>query len=49
VCLATANPGKTCAKNTIAFWDYLGSRLNVAGQALIPYLPDLIRCRGQPA
>ena len=40
---------KTCAKNTIAFWDYLGSRLNVAGQALIPYLPDLIRCRGQPA
>ena len=40
---------KTCAKHAIAFWDYLGSRLNVAGQALIPYLPDLIRCRGQPA
>jgi hypothetical protein len=40
---------KTCAKQGIAFWDYLGSRLNVAGQALVPYLPDLIRCRGQPA
>ena len=40
---------KTCAKHAIAFWDYLGSRLNVTGQALIPYLPDLIRCRGQPA
>lgn len=39
---------KTCAKHAIAFWDYLGSRLNVAGQALIPCLPDLIRCRGQP-
>jgi hypothetical protein len=39
---------KTCAKHAIAFWDYLGSRLNVAEQALIPYLPDLIRCRGQP-
>ena len=40
---------KTCAKHAIAFWDYLGSRLNVPGQALIPYLPDLVRCRGQPA
>jgi hypothetical protein len=39
---------KTCAKQGIAFWDYLGSRLNMAGQALVPYLPDLIRCRGQP-
>jgi hypothetical protein len=40
---------RTCAKHAIAFWDYLGSRLNVAGQVSIPYLPDLIRCRGQPA
>src|SRR4051794_30158531 len=40
---------KTCAKHAIAFWDYLGSRLNIIGQQpLIPYLPDLIRCRGQP-
>jgi hypothetical protein len=40
---------KTCAKQGIAFWDYLGSRLNVPGGAVIPPLPDLIRCRGQPA
>jgi Transposase IS66 family len=39
---------KTCAKHAIAFWDYLGNRLNVPGQALIPYLPDLVRCRGKP-
>ena len=40
---------KTCAKHGIAFWDYLGSRLSVAGQPLIPPLPQLVRCRGQPA
>jgi hypothetical protein len=40
---------KTCAKHAIAFWDYLGSRLSVPGQSLIPPLPRLIRCRGQPA
>jgi hypothetical protein len=40
---------KTCAKQGIAFWDYLGSRLNVPGGPVIPPLPDLIRCRGQPA
>jgi len=40
---------KTCAKHAIAFWDYLGSRLNLPDQPPIPYLPDLIRCRGQPA
>ena len=39
---------KTCAKHAIAFWDYLGSRLGVAGAALIPPLPDLVRCPGQP-
>jgi hypothetical protein len=39
---------KTCAKHAIAFWDYLGSRLGVAGAAFIPPLPDLVRCRGQP-
>ncbi len=32
-----------------SLWDYLGSRLNVPGGAAIPPLPDLIRCRGQPA
>jgi Transposase IS66 family len=40
---------KTCAKHGLAFWDYLGSRLNVPGQPLTPPLPQLVRCRGQPA
>src|SRR5271166_3979429 len=40
---------KTCAKHSVAFWDYLGSRLSVPGQKLIPPLPELVRCRGQPA
>jgi len=39
----------TCAKLGIAFWDYLGDRLSVPDQPIIPYLPDLIRCRGQTA
>jgi hypothetical protein len=40
---------KTCAKQGIAFWHYLGSRLSVPGQKLIPPLQQLVRCRGQPA
>jgi hypothetical protein len=40
---------KTCAKHGIAFWNYLGSRLNVPGQPAIPFLPDLIRARPHPA
>jgi hypothetical protein len=40
---------KTCAKHGVAFWDYLGSRLSVPGQPVIPPLPGLVRCRGQPA
>lgn len=40
---------KTCAKHGIAFWDYLGSRLSVPSKPLIPPLPQLVRCRGQPA
>ena len=40
---------KTCAKHGVAFWDYLGSRLGVPGQSLIPPLPGLVRCRGHPA
>jgi hypothetical protein len=39
---------KTCAKHGVAFWDFLGSRLSVPGRKLIPPLPELIRCRGQP-
>ena len=40
---------KTCAKLGVGFWDYLGSRLQVPGCALLPPLEDLVRCRGQPA
>ena len=40
---------KTCAKLGVAFWDYLGSRLDIPGQPTLPPLPDLIHCRGQPA
>jgi hypothetical protein len=39
---------RTAAKLGITFWDYLGDRLGVPDQPVIPYLPDLIRCRGQP-
>jgi hypothetical protein len=34
---------KTCAKQAIRFWDYLGARLGVNGSANVPLLPDLIR------
>jgi hypothetical protein len=40
---------KTCAKHGVAFWDYLGSRLSVPAQPLIPPLHQLVRCCGQPA
>src|SRR4029077_15712412 len=40
---------KTCAKLGVAFWDYLGSRLGVPGQPLIPPLSELVHCRGQQA
>jgi Transposase IS66 family len=40
--------GKTCAKLGVAVWDYLGSRLAVPGHLVVPPLPELIRCRGQP-
>jgi hypothetical protein len=40
---------KTCAKLGITFWNSLGSRLSVPDQPLIPALPELIRCRSQPA
>jgi transposase IS66 family protein len=39
----------TCTKLGIAFWDYLGARLQTRLSPAVPYLPDLIRCRGQPA
>ena len=40
---------KTCRKLGIAFWDYLGARLGVSGGHIVPHLPELIRCRSQPA
>jgi hypothetical protein len=40
---------KTCRKLGVAFWDYLGNRLGVPGSPSVPYLPDLVHCRGQPA
>jgi len=33
---------KTCAKLGISFWDYLGARLAVAGNAAIPRPPELV-------
>jgi hypothetical protein len=40
---------RTSAKLGIGFWDYLGDRLSIPGQPAVPYLPDLVRCRGRPA
>ncbi len=40
---------KTCAKHSLAFRHYLGSRLSVPGQLVVPPLPALVRCGGQPA
>ena len=34
---------KTCAKQGLRFWDYLGCRLGVAGAVSVPLLPALIR------
>ena len=40
---------KTCDKLGIAAWDYLGSRLKVAGAAIIEPLDHYIRARQRPA
>jgi hypothetical protein len=40
---------KTCDKLGIAIWDYLGSRLKVAGHALIEPLDHYVRARIRPA
>ena len=39
---------KTCAKLGIAFWDYLGSRLDIEGSPAVPYLPELVAARCRP-
>ena len=36
---------KTCDKLGIAVWDYLGSRLRVAGHALVEPLDQYVRAR----
>ena len=36
---------KTCQKQGLTFFDYLGARLGVPGAPLIPPLPDLVRAR----
>ena len=33
---------KTCTKLGISFWDYLGARFAVAGNAAVPYLPEIL-------
>jgi hypothetical protein len=38
---------RTATKLSIVFW-HLGDRLHVPGRAVVPYLPGLIRRRGQP-
>ena len=40
---------KTCEKRGIAVWDYLGSRLKVAGHALIEPLDHYVRAKIRPA
>ncbi|HEY1431885.1 MAG TPA: transposase [Stellaceae bacterium] len=40
---------KTCRKLGIAFWDYLGARLALPNSPDVPYLPQIVRCRAQPA
>jgi Transposase IS66 family len=40
---------KTCRKLGITFWDYLGVRLDIQASPNVPYLPNLLRCRGHPA
>jgi len=40
---------KTCRKQGIAFWDYLGARLQVPGHRSLPPLADYIRSQAQTA
>ncbi len=39
---------KTCAKQRISFWHYLGNRLPVPNAPAVPYLPDLVRQQAAP-
>ena len=40
---------KTCIKQGIAFWDYLGDRFKVPGHRDVPPLADYLRWPGHPA
>lgn len=40
---------RTCMKQGVAFWDYLGHRLKVPGYRDIPPLADYLRAMAQPA
>jgi hypothetical protein len=40
---------RTATKLGITFWDYLGDRLSIPDQPIVPYLPDLVRRRRQTA
>jgi Transposase IS66 family len=40
---------KTCAKLGISYWDYLGDRLSIPGQPIVPSLPALVRSQCQSA
>ena len=46
-----AFPGlmRTATKLGFSFWDYLGNRLHVPDQVVVPYLPDLLRARAHQA
>jgi Transposase IS66 family len=39
---------KTCAKQAISFWDYLGDRLGVPDAPAVPSLAELIRAAASP-
>ena len=40
---------KTCKKQGIAFWDYLGARLKIPDAIDVPSLPELVKARCAPA
>jgi hypothetical protein len=45
---AFLSPAKTCDKRRSAVWDYLRSRLKVAGHALVEPLDQYVRARPDP-
>lgn len=39
---------RTCAKLGVSFWDYLGDRLRIQADALVPSLPGLLLSQAKP-